>query len=129
MCTQAHLSHAFETYFMCDIMFAKKKANFGLWLCFERRKIFRETVLQILLICICLFSCSSTVTPRRRCFETCFIGVVSKFRFKERERDRDTNRQTQREIETETDRQTETETERQRETETDTETDRQTEGI
>ena len=31
----------------------------------------------------CHFSCSSTVTPSRRCFETCSIGVVSKFRFKE----------------------------------------------
>ena len=49
--------------------------------CFERRKIFLETVLQML-ICVCHFSCSSTVTPSRRCFETCSIGVVSNFRFK-----------------------------------------------
>ena len=66
-------------------MRAKKKPYFA-WqlairLSFERRKIFRETVLQILLIC--LFSCSSAVTPRRRCFKTCSVGVVSKFRFEE----------------------------------------------
>ena len=39
---------------MCDIMCAKKKANFALrltnWLYFEVRKILLETVLQILLI-------------------------------------------------------------------------------
>ena len=62
-------------------MCAKKKANFAFWLTiwprFERRKIFLETVLQILLICVCHFSCSSTVTPSRRCFETCSTGVVS----------------------------------------------------
>ena len=72
--------------FMCDIMCAKKRANFALWLTiwlsFQGRKIFLETVVQILLICVCHFSCSSTVTPSRRCFETCSIGVVSKFRFK-----------------------------------------------
>ena len=43
---------------------------------------FLETVLQILLICVCHFSYSSTVTWSRWCFETCSIGVVSKFRFK-----------------------------------------------
>ena len=53
-----------------------------MWLSFERRKIFLETVLQMLLICVCHFSCSSTVTPSRRCFETCSIGMVSNFRFK-----------------------------------------------
>ena len=72
---------------MCDIMCAKKKPNFALWmrvwLSFERRKIFLETVLQILLICVCHFSCSSTVTPSRRYFESCSVGVVSKYRFKE----------------------------------------------
>ena len=43
MCTQAHPSHAFDTYFMCDIVCAKKKASFGLgltiWLSFKIRKI------------------------------------------------------------------------------------------
>ncbi len=67
-------------------MCAKKKANLDfwltIWLSFERRKIFLETVLQMLLICVCHFSCSSTVTPSRRCFETCSTGVVSNFRFK-----------------------------------------------
>ena len=67
-------------------MCAKKNANLDfwltIWLSFERRKIFLETVLQILLICVCHFSCSSTVTPSRRCFQTCSIGVVSNFRFK-----------------------------------------------
>ena len=53
-----------------------------IWPSFERRKIFIETVLHMLLICVCHFSCSSTVTPIRRCFETCSIGVVSNFRFK-----------------------------------------------
>ena len=42
-------------------MCAKKKANFDfwltIWLSFERRKIFLETVLQMLLICVCHFSC------------------------------------------------------------------------
>ena len=62
-----------------DKMCAKKKAKFWLtiWLSFEIRKIFLETVLQMLLICVCHFSCSSTVTPSRRCFETCSTGVVS----------------------------------------------------
>ena len=68
-------------------MCGKKKPNFAwwltIWLSFERREIFLETVLKILLICICHFCCSSTVTPSRRCFETCSIGVVSKFRFKD----------------------------------------------
>ena len=86
MCTPAHPSHAFETLFICDIMCAKKKANLDLgltiWLSFERRKIFLETVLHMLLICVCHFSYSSTVTPSRRCFETCSTGVVSNFRFK-----------------------------------------------
>ena len=67
-------------------MCAKKKANLDfwltIWLSFERRKIFLETILQMLLICVCHFSYSSTVTPSRRCFETCSIGVVSNFRFK-----------------------------------------------
>ena len=67
-------------------MCAKKNANLDfwltIWLSFERRKIFLETVLHMLLICACHFSCSSTVTPSRRCFETCSIGVVSNFRFK-----------------------------------------------
>ena len=65
-------------------MCAKKKANFALWLTvwlsFERRQIFLETVQQML-ICFCHFSCWSTVTPSRRCFEACSVGVVSKFRF------------------------------------------------
>ena len=52
--------------------------------CFERRKIFIETILQMLLICVCHFSCPSTVTPSRRCFETCSVGVISNFRFKGR---------------------------------------------
>ena len=47
MCTEAHLSHAFETEFMCHIMCAAKKPNSALWLTiwlsFERRKIFLET--------------------------------------------------------------------------------------
>ena len=85
MCTQAQTSHAFETQFMCVIMCAKKGACFALWLTvwlsFEKRNIFLETVLQILLICVCHISCLSTVTPSRRCFETCSVGVVSKFRF------------------------------------------------
>ena len=67
-------------------MCAKKKANLDfwltIWLSFERWKIFLETVLHMLLICVCQFSCWSTVTPSRRCFETCSIGVVSNFRFK-----------------------------------------------
>ena len=67
-------------------MCAKKNANLDFWLTiwlnFERRKIFLETVLHMLLICACHFSWSSTVTPSRRCFETCSIGVVSNFRFK-----------------------------------------------
>ena len=68
-------------------MCAKKKANLDfwltIWLSFERRKIFLETVLHMLLICVCHFSCSSTVTPSRRYFESCSVGVVSKYRFKE----------------------------------------------
>ena len=60
-----------------------KKANLDfwltIWLSFETRNIFLETVLHMLLICVCHFSCSSTVTPSRRCFETCSIGVVSNF--------------------------------------------------
>ena len=87
MFTPAHPSRAFETEFICDIMCAKKNANLDfwltIWLSFERRKIFLETVLHMLLICACHFSCSSTVTASRRCFETCSIGVVSNFRFKE----------------------------------------------
>jgi len=39
-------------------------------------------VLQMLLICVCHFSCSSTVTPSSQCFETCSPGMVSDFRFK-----------------------------------------------
>ena len=35
----------------------------------------------MLLIRVYHISCSSTVTPRRLCFETCSVGVVSKFRF------------------------------------------------
>ena len=66
-------------------MYAKKKANFDfwltIWLSFERR-FFLETVLQMLLICVCHFSWLFTVTPSRRCFETYSTGVVSKFRFK-----------------------------------------------
>ena len=46
MYTPAQPSRAFETYFICVIMCAKKKANFDLWLTvwlsFERRKIFLE---------------------------------------------------------------------------------------
>ena len=70
---------------MCDIMCAKKKAFalwLTLWLSFERRKIFLETILQMLLICVCRFSCSPTVTPSRRCFKTYSIGVISNFRLK-----------------------------------------------
>ena len=39
-------------------------------------------VLKMLLICVCHFSCSSTVTPSSQCFETCSAGMVSDFRFK-----------------------------------------------
>ena len=70
---------------MCDIMCAKKKAFalwLTIWLSFERRKIFLETILQMLLICVCRFSCSPTVTPSRRCFKTYSIGVISNFRLK-----------------------------------------------
>ena len=67
-------------------MCAKKRANLDFWLTiwlnFERRTIFLETVLQMLLICVCHFGCSSTATQSRRCFENCSIGVVSNFRFK-----------------------------------------------
>ena len=67
-------------------MCVKKKANLDfwltIWLSFERRKLFLETVLHMLLICVCYFIYSSTVTPSRRCFETCSIGVGSNFRFK-----------------------------------------------
>ena len=66
-------------------MYAKKKANFDfwltIWLSFERR-FFLEAVLQMLLICVCHFSWSSTVTPSRRCYEICSTGLVSKFRTK-----------------------------------------------
>ena len=83
VCTQAHPSHAFEAKFVSNIMCTNKKASFALWLTvwfsFERRKIFLETVRQML-ICFCHFSCSSAVTPSRRCFEACSVGVVSKFR-------------------------------------------------
>ena len=34
----------------------------------------------MLLTCVCHFSCSSTITPSRRCFQTCSIGVVSNFK-------------------------------------------------
>ena len=69
-------------------MCAKKKANLDFWLTiwfsFEIFFLLLETVLQILLIhyAFATYSCSSTVTPSRRCFETCSVGVVSKFRFK-----------------------------------------------
>ena len=49
---------------------------------FRKKKNILETVLHMLLNSACHFSCSSTVTPSRRCFETCSIGVVSNFRFK-----------------------------------------------
>ena len=85
-CAHRHIHPMHLKQFICDIVCAKKKANLDfwltIWLSFERRKIFLEMVLQMLLICVCYFSCSSTITPSRRCFETCFIGVVSNFRFK-----------------------------------------------
>ena len=85
MCTQAHQSYAFETVYLWYTV-CKEKAKFTLWLTiwlsFERRRMFLETVLQILLTCVCHFSCSSTVTPSRRCFKTCSFGVVSKLKFK-----------------------------------------------
>ena len=53
------------------------------WLNFERRKMFLETVLQTLLICVYLFSCSSTITPSKRCSETCSTGVDERLKFKD----------------------------------------------
>ena len=74
------------SHIKCDIICAKKKANFALWLTiwliFEIRKILIETVLHILLVCFSCFSCLFTVTPSRRCFEICAVGVVSKFRYR-----------------------------------------------
>ena len=87
---------------------------------FERRKIHLDTVLQMFLKCVCHFSCSSTVTPSKRCFETWCIGVVTKLRFKGgRERKRQTPR------ERETDRQTYRQTDRQRQRDRETERQRQ----
>ena len=52
---------------MCDIICGKKKPNFAwwltIWLSFERREIFLETVLKILLICVCHFSCYLQLHP------------------------------------------------------------------
>ena len=71
---------------------------------FERRKIHLDTVLQMFLKCVCHFSCSSTVTPSKRCFETWCIGVVTKLRFKGgRERKRQTPRERDRHIDRQTD--------------------------
>ena len=53
------------------------------WLNFERRKMFLETVLQMLLICVCHFTYLSTVTPSKRCSETCSTGVDKRLKFKE----------------------------------------------
>ena len=45
--------------------------------------MFLETVLQMLLTCVCHFSCSSTVTPSKRSSETCSIGVDKRPKFKD----------------------------------------------
>ena len=85
-CAHRHIHPMHFKQFICDIMCAEKKANFEFLADnltqFRIRKIFLEAVLQMLLICVCHFSFSSTVTPSRRCFETCSTGVVSNFRFK-----------------------------------------------
>ena len=67
--------------FKCYIMCARKGAYFAVWLSFERGQIFLETVLQMLLICVFHFICSSTVTPSTRCFKTCSDSEVLKFTF------------------------------------------------
>ena len=68
-------------------MCAKKKANFALWLViwftFEREEMFLETVQLMLLICVCHFTYLSTVTPSKRCSETCSTGVDKRLKFKE----------------------------------------------
>ena len=46
-----------------------------IWFKFERGKMFPEAAVQILLMCVCHFSCPSTITPSERCSETCSIGV------------------------------------------------------
>ena len=67
-------------------MCAKKKGNFAWWLVisfnFERRKLLLETVLWLLLMRVCLFSCSSIVTSSMRCSETCSTGVDKRLEFK-----------------------------------------------
>ena len=72
---------------VCNKKKNTKKANFALWLViwfnFERRKKFLETVLQMLLICVCQFSCSCTVIPGNQCSETCFTGLHERLQFKE----------------------------------------------
>ena len=58
--------------------------NLTVWFSFEKKeKIYQETILRILLICVCHFICLSAVAPSGRCFKTCAIGVVSKFKLKE----------------------------------------------
>ena len=57
--------------------------NLTVWFSFEEKNNNQETVLRILLICVSHFICLSAVAPSRRCFKTCAIGVVSKFKLKE----------------------------------------------
>ena len=48
-----------------------------------KEKMFLETVLQMLLICVCHFTYLSTVTPSKRCSETCSTGVDERLKFKD----------------------------------------------
>ena len=70
-------------------MCAKKKPSFALWLTiwlsFKRRKIFLETVLQILLIknyAIVTLAARLQLLQVGDVLKPCSTGVVSKFRFK-----------------------------------------------